>query len=454
MNLRTLCIIVCVGVSLLSSLLTAAASNVLPHAYQIASVAAGCVLSLAAAWYLGSWLKTECRNLETLLEGDESHRPTVQRLADFESIARLVRVSSERWEKVAAASRRQTQEFAAMMQGLEQRAVGLHPDSNHLRTLLAGLGEALKQQLGQCQSMVNDTQHNAAQAAEQAELQASTLTQSLSRLDQLAGSLDSIVEHLKQTTDPNGVPSSLSAIRESLDGLQRNLDQMTSDASRCEQRLSGLSEPTRELNATIQSIADLAARTDLLALNASIESLRAGEYGKGFAIVADEVRKMAEQTSEATRELSSILDAIQLAIAEASRSVANGHQQLETQTVHSRTLQQSLTRVLHHSQSDQEHLHQVVATARDQRRCLNDVATCLQQSAESSGSTKLVSESIHASMRNFSQTLSQASNVAQRLTNCRDTVTGNSESDSGSTTRSGARGNADISLTAQLATHP
>ena len=81
-----------------------------------------------------------------------------------------------------------------------------------------------------------------------------------------------------------------------------------------------MNESTKQINAISETIADITEQTNLLSLNASIESARAGEAGKGFAVVADEIRKLAEQSKTSTEEIKAIIASIQNEIRYSSKS--------------------------------------------------------------------------------------------------------------------------------------
>jgi len=99
------------------------------------------------------------------------------------------------------------------------------------------------------------------------------------------------------------------------------MDTIRAKVDHSSQRVREMGQRSGEIGAIVETIDDIASQTNLLALNAAIEAARAGEHGKGFAVVADEVRKLAEKSATATKEIAALVRTIQQTMEEAMRAM-------------------------------------------------------------------------------------------------------------------------------------
>ncbi len=158
--------------------------------------------------------------------------------------------------------------------------------------------------------------------------------QAASRATQLSAQLHTTIQQvakiaqavsLEANEASQAARSGQSTVRNTVEGMRAIREKVDLSA----EKMSEMSRRSGEIGVIVETIEDIASQTNLLALNAAIEAARAGEHGKGFAVVADEVRKLAERSASATREIGTLIKAIQVSVDEAVNAMTESGQKVE-----------------------------------------------------------------------------------------------------------------------------
>jgi len=261
--------------------------------------------------------------------------------------------------------------FAKMIASLQELIGQVANSANNLGSASEQLANAAAQ-AGQATSQISKTVQQVAAGTNQ---QSEATARTAKAMEQMSRAIEGVAKGAQEQSNAAANTSGLTnQISEMVRQVAGNADAVTKDSANAAQaaragsqtvestiegmrniqakvglsarKVEEMGQRSDQIGTIVETIDDIASQTNLLALNAAIEAARAGEHGKGFAVVADEVRKLAERSSAATKEINGLIRGIQKTVAEAVQAMNEGATEVENGVTMANEAGKSLNNIL------------------------------------------------------------------------------------------------------------
>ena len=246
---------------------------------------------------------------------------------------------------------------------------------NNIREIIIGVTEAVQATASASNQISSSTEEMATGSQEQS-----------AQTTEVASAIEQMTSTILQTSQNAGSAADFSkkaglaaknggeVVKETVNGMNR-IAEVVNNASSIVKQLGNSSNQIGEI---IQVIDDIADQTNLLALNAAIEAARAGEQGRGFAVVADEVRKLAERTTKATKEIALMIKQIQNDTGKAVTSIDSGTAEVESGKTLANKAISALGEIIDSTNDTIDVVNQVAAASEEQSSAAEQISKSIE----------------------------------------------------------------------------
>ncbi|MFD1020027.1 methyl-accepting chemotaxis protein [Thalassobacillus hwangdonensis] len=306
---------------------------------------------------------------------------------------------------------------------MKSRLKELIAEITTLSTAVDERSEGLKtsaQEVQEASEQVASTMEELSSASEQQASDASSLAELMDDFGRKIGQADdqgdrvAEMSRVVQTMSKDG--------QTKMDASEQKMTQIHTVMQEAVRKVSNLDRQSKEISKLVNVIKDIAEQTNLLALNAAIEAARAGEHGKGFAVVADEVRKLAEQVGSSVEEITTMVGSIQKDSYEVSQSLEQGYEEVEEGAAHIHSTGETfreINRSIHEMVAAIDHisnnLEEIADSSAEMNRSIESIASISEESAAGVEQTTASAQQTNSSMETITSNADDLSSMSKQL---------------------------------------
>lgn len=282
---------------------------------------------------------------------------------------------------------------------------------NYTIDALRDMVTTINETSGQVSSAAKQTQETAQHLTEASMHQAEEITSATTAINEMAVSIDEVSKNSEETA--NKALRSVEYAKKGGDTVRRNIegmDRIRETIQETSKRIKRLGESSQEIGDIVELINDIAEQTNILALNAAIQAAMAGEAGRGFAVVADEVQRLAERSSNATKQIEALVKTIQtdtneavISMEQSTAGVVNGARLAEESG-------EALEEIVKVSEDLSGLIQYISSSARQQSRAASSISETMHVIQEITTQTSAGTNETSASIGNLASLAEEMAN--------------------------------------------
>ncbi|RRV39023.1 methyl-accepting chemotaxis protein [Pseudomonas sp. o96-267] len=348
-------------------------------------LAIGSALTLLLAVIAVVWLlRRKLRPLGDLVQ-------QAQALGAGDLGARMAQSSDDEIGELARSFNRMGEALANMVAGIRSAAQDVSARSQSMSALSRDAYQGIDQQSGEISSMAG-------------------------AVEEFSATSQNIADNMRSTERLASANAQQTRIgRTSMDQASEALVQIAEALEQTSTVINGLGQRSQEIGGIVSVITAIADQTNLLALNAAIEAARAGEQGRGFAVVADEVRNLAGRTREATNEISTMIGSIQSETSSAIATMEQGRQLMQDGLERNAKVASALAQISEQSEAAGEQFAAITTATSEQSSTATVLSSNLQSIAQANGEQREVVANLADTARELDRLAAQLRQEVERF---------------------------------------